>query len=96
MPGIKDPGVDNQVILSYITSDLKDILNTDIFIGEKESYFTKTGLRSSSVLKLHRLITTTPSQIGEVIGTLPDELISEMKKKEYIQIKIYSLMQLAL
>ena len=26
-------------------------------------------------------ITITPSQIGEVIGTLPDEFIPELKKK---------------
>lgn len=71
----------NHTILAYITTDLEDRLDTDIFIDATQSYFTKTGLRSSSVLKLHRLITVTPSQVGEVIGILPSELISELKKK---------------
>ena len=71
----------NHTILAYITTDLEDRLNTDIFIDADKPYFTKTGLRSSSVIKLHRLITITPSQIGEVIGSLPDELILKLKKK---------------
>lgn len=68
-------------ILAYITTDPKDKLDTDILIDATKSYFIKTGLRSSSVLKLHRLITVTPSQIGEVIGDFPDELIPQLKKK---------------
>lgn len=71
----------NQVILAYITTDLEDILDTDIFIDSSQTYFSNTGLRSSSAVKLHRLITVTPSQIGGVIGTLPEEFIPELKKK---------------
>lgn len=78
----------NHTILAYITTDLEDKLETDIFIDATQPYFTKTGLRSSSVLKLHRLITITPSQIGEVIGNLPDELIPQLKKK---LIKVFQL-----
>ena len=71
----------NQVVLAYITTDVEDILDTDIFIDSSQTYFSNTGLRSSSVIKLHRLITVTPSQIGEVIGVLPDKLILKLKKK---------------
>lgn len=71
----------NHTILAYITTDLEDMLDTDIFIDSSQAYFSKTGLRLSSVLKLHRLVTVTPSQIDEIIGTLPEELISELKKK---------------
>ena len=71
----------NQLILAYITTDVEDILDTDIFIDSSQTYFSHTGLRSSSVIKLHRLVTVTPSQIGEVIGILPDELILKLKKK---------------
>ena len=81
-------GKHKQTILAFITTDLKERLDTDIFIGDRLSYFSQTGLRSSSVLKLHRLITTDPSQIGDVIGILPEQLIPQVKKK---LIKIFQL-----
>lgn len=71
----------NHTILAYITTDLKDKLDTDIFIASTQPSFIETGLRSSSLIKLHRLITVTPSQIGEVIGVLPNEVIPELNKK---------------
>ena len=71
----------NHIILAYITTDTKDVLDTDIVLDKAEPYFSLTGLRSNSVIKLHRLITVTPSQIGIAIGILPDELIKELKKK---------------
>lgn len=74
-------GKHNHTILAYITTDLEDMLDTDIFIDATQPYFIKTGLRSSSLIKLHRLIAVTPLQIGGIIGVLPDELIPELKKK---------------
>lgn len=74
-------GKHSHTILAYITTDLEDKLDTDIFIDSTQPDFTETGLRFSSLIKLHRLITVTPSQIGEVIGVLPDELIPQLKKK---------------
>ena len=71
----------NHTILAYLTTDIDDKLDTDVLIDATQPYFAKTGLRNSSVLKLHRLITVTPSQIGNVIGDLPDELIPQLKKK---------------
>lgn len=71
----------NHTILAYITTNLEDRLDTDIFLDATKPYFTKTGLRTSSILRLHRLITITPAQIGEVLGVLPDELIPELKEK---------------
>src|SRR5689334_19587556 len=70
----------NHIILGYITTDLKEKLDTDIFIDESKQYFPGTGLRSSSMLKLHRLVTVTPFHIGETIGVFPDDLIPELKK----------------
>ena len=78
----------NHTILAYITTDLKDRLDTDILLDGAKPYFTKTGLRSSSVIKLHRLITITPSQIDGIIGSLPNEFIPELKKK---LIKVFEL-----
>src|SRR5258708_6426650 len=73
-------GRHNQLIVSYITTNIEDKLETDLLIDPKESDFHLTGLRSVSLIKLHRLITVTPSQLG-IIGTLPDRYIPEVKAK---------------
>ncbi len=74
-------GKHKQIILAYLTADLNDELPTDIKLDVKMPNFKKTGLRSTSLIKPHRLITTTSSRLGEVIGDLPDELIPELKQK---------------
>ena len=74
-------GKHNQTIIAYITKDLEDMLDTDIFLDASQAYFSTTGLRSSCVVKPHRLVTVTPSLIGEVIGVFPNELIPQLKKK---------------
>lgn len=74
-------GKHNQVILAYITKNKEELLPTDIEIHSSQSYFVNTGLKSDCVIKLHRLVTVEPSQIGDVIGQLPEELISTVQKK---------------
>ena len=74
-------GKHDHVILAYITTDSEDLLDTDIMLDPSQPYFEATGLYTRSVIKLHRLITVTPLQIGESIGFLPDEMITQLKKK---------------
>ncbi len=77
-------GKHNQLVVAYITSNLEEQLETDVLIDTKEKDFNLTGLRSTSLIKLHRLVTITPSQIGVgpgVIGDLPNLYIREVKKK---------------
>ena len=74
-------GKHKQIILAYITTNSEDILETDIILDPAMSTFSSTGLNSLSVIKPHRLMTTTPSQIGEVMGVLPNEIIPELKEK---------------
>ncbi len=74
-------GKHNQLILAYITANVKGQLGTDIFLDSSKPYFRATGLHVPSLLKLHRLITVTPSQIGITMGVFPDELIPELKKR---------------
>lgn len=73
-------GKHNQLVVAYITSNLEDQLETDLLINIKEGDFHLTGLRSTSLVKLHRLITITPSQLG-LVGTLPINRIAEVKEK---------------
>ncbi len=70
----------NQLIVAYITKNLEDQLDTDILLDTKDVDFNLTGLHSASLIKLHRLITVTPSQLG-IIGTLPEKRTPEVKDK---------------
>lgn len=74
-------GKHNHLVLAYITTDLKDKLDTDILLDSSKPYFRATGLKATSILKMHRLLTVTPTQIGTVIGRFPEELIAELRKK---------------
>lgn len=74
-------GKHQHTILAYITTDSMDLLDTDLWLDSSKPYFPVTGLYSTSVIKLHRLITVTPSQIGEVMGVLPDKRIHELQEK---------------
>ena len=73
-------GTHNQLVVAYITSNLEDMLETDVLINVNEKDFHLTGLRSTSLIKLHRLITVTPSQLG-IVGVLPNKRTTEVKEK---------------
>jgi mRNA interferase MazF len=54
-----------------------DLLETDVFLDINDENFNVTGLRLSSIIRLHRLMTVTTSLICRELG----ELSPEMKKQ---------------
>jgi mRNA-degrading endonuclease toxin of MazEF toxin-antitoxin module len=74
-------GKHNQLIVAYITTNINEHLETDVLIESSIALFPQTGLQSSSLIKLHRVITITPSQIGQTIGVLPNNFVTEVKNK---------------
>jgi len=74
-------GKHQQVIVVYVTTHMDDILETDIVLDPLKPYFFSTGLKQKSILKLHRLGTFEPKALKEGQGSLPKELISELKVK---------------
>ena len=74
-------GKHKQLIIAYITTNVINQLDTDIYLDSSQPYFGKTGLHVTSLLKLHRLITVTPDQIGQAIGMLPPSLIPQVREK---------------
>lgn len=74
-------GSHKQVIVAYITTNLDEILDTDIVLEPSSKSFSKTGLIRKSIIKLHRLGTFQPSALKEAQGTIPKELIPEVKKR---------------
>lgn len=60
------------IIFAPITSNLNNATeNSDLIIESADKDFSDTGLKVSSVIKIHRLITASDSIIQKVIGILP-------------------------
>ncbi len=70
------------VILAPITSNLNNATETtDILLENKQNDFEKTGLKVSSVIKIHKLITIPDKIIQKTIGFLPESLHKEVDGK---------------
>ncbi len=58
-------GTHRHVVLAFITSRVPaDLLDTDLVLDATEADFSTTGLRMSSTLRLHRLMTVSTSFNG--------------------------------
>ena len=73
---LTDPiGPHRHVILAFITSRVPaSLLATDLVIGSSDPDFELTGLRVSSTLQLHRLMTATTDLIRRELGLLSPEM----------------------
>jgi mRNA interferase MazF len=64
-------GPHSHVVLAFITSRIKsDPLSSDVILSEHEPDFAVTGLKVSSTLQLHRLVTVGTSIILRELGVL--------------------------
>ncbi len=73
---LTDPiGPHKHVILAFITSRVSaSPLASDLLIDASDPDFPATGLRVSSMLQLHRLMTVTTTMIRRDLGTLSPNL----------------------
>ena len=78
---LTDPiGPHRHVVLAFITSRVDDErLTTDLVLDAGHPGFPSTGLRVSSTLQLHRLMTTTTTLIRRELGTLPPVLHADLE-----------------
>ncbi|MGB5158041.1 type II toxin-antitoxin system PemK/MazF family toxin [Desulfobacterium sp. N47] len=61
------------VVIAFITSRIPDeLLDTDILIASELNDFKYTGLRVSSALRLHRVLTVTATMIQRELGYLSE------------------------
>ncbi len=75
-------GVHQHVVLAFITSRLlPDPMETDIVIESSAQDFGATGLRTSSTLRLHRLMTVSLSLVQRELDELPPRLQEEVTTK---------------
>ena len=75
-------GEHKHVVLAFITSNVPDApLLTDLIFAETGKDFSSTGLRVSSTLQLHRMMTVTTSIIVRELGALPKSAQKEVEGK---------------
>lgn len=64
-------GAYKHLIVAFITSHIpSELLPTDVIIDSKMTDFSQTGLRVSSTIRLHRLMTVSASFIRRELGIL--------------------------
>jgi mRNA interferase MazF len=75
-------GEHRHVVLAFITSRVPDEpLPTDLIFAETDKDFPVTGLRVSSTLQLHRMMTVATSIIVRELGRLPISTEKELEGK---------------
>ena len=75
-------GPHRHVILAFVTSHVAPgPLATDLIIDSSDSDFAATGLRVSSTLQLHRLMTTTTVLIKRELGQLSPKMQTEVNNR---------------
>lgn len=80
---LTDPiGPHRHIVLAFITSQIpSELLPTDIVIDSTRADFAVTGLRVSSSLQLHRLMTVTTSLIQRELGVLPADIQVQVRAR---------------
>jgi len=80
---LTDPaGPHNHLILAFITSRVTgNPLTTDLVIDSADADFAMTGLRVSSTLQLHRLMTAATTLIQRELGTLSPTMQLEVNAR---------------
>jgi mRNA interferase MazF len=75
-------GVNRHIVVAFITSsEIFHLLPTDIALPTNHPDFRATGLRTNSVLRLHRLITLSTKIIQRELGRLSPNLEHEAAEK---------------
>ena len=70
------------VVLAFITSQIPtDFLEADMVLDPGHAEFKGTGLRVSSALRLHRLMTVSTSLIRRELGELSASMQTEVDNK---------------
>ncbi len=72
----------NHIVIAFITSNFDiETEESDIKMLSSEEYFSQTGLITSSIIRLHRLVTIPINLVRRELGLLPLTLQKEVRKK---------------
>jgi mRNA interferase MazF len=80
---LTDPiGPYRHIVLAFITSSVTKVaLATDLVLDTNHPDFSSTGLRVSSTLQLHRVMTATSSLIRRHLGNLSPALQADVENR---------------
>lgn len=72
-------GPHRHVVLAFITSQMpSDRLDSDVVLDASAPDFGATGLKTTSTLRLHRLMTVTETIIRRDLGSLPQPVRADI------------------
>ena len=83
---LTDPvGPHRHVIMAFISSRTPaDLLETDLILNSGQADFAMTGLRMTSTIRLHRLMTVTTALVRRELGGLSprmqDEVVNRLRR----------------
>ena len=78
-------GPHQHIVLAFISSQVpSDLHETDLVIDFKDPGFVQTGLRVSSTLRLHRLMTIAKNVIQRELGILSPSVEKIVDKKLHL------------
>ena len=83
---LTDPvGPYRHVILAFVTSRVpSDLLETDLVLDARDPDFPMTGLRVSSILRLHRMLTATTGLIRRELGELSSAYRGDVRRRLHL------------
>lgn len=75
-------GHHKHVVLAFVTSRVpEEPLSTDLVFSETDEVFPFTGLRVSSTLQLHRMMTVSSNIMVRELGKLPESVQKDVEGK---------------
>ena len=75
-------GMHQHVVLAFITSTIPNPLEpTDVLLAPGMPDFAATGLRVPSTLRLHRMVTISPTIIRRQLGVLAPGLQAQVEQR---------------
>ncbi len=75
-------GPHHHVIVAFITSQIpSELLDSDVVLDATQRGFSATGLRVTSTLRLHRLMTVSADLLLRELGSLPAGRQREVARK---------------
>jgi len=70
------------VVLAFITSAVPPSLEpTDVLLDSSSADFARSGLRVSSALRLHRMVTVSATIIQRQLGVLTPKLQAQVQQR---------------
>ena len=72
----------NHVVIAFLTSQISKATEpSDLLIKDNDSNFFSTGLKVSSAIRLHRLVTIPTNIIQRQLGYLPSDYHTDLETK---------------